>query len=291
MQDPWHSDYYEGKPNEQKPRKYWFSYRLNKYLEPKAMKKVDGLIAVSEDYISILNGRYPQTKKVPASVITFGAYEKDFEIAKLNEHLFTELLHSDDINIVYIGRGGADIQPAIIALFNALKSGLADGIDSFRRLKFYFIGTSYAPAGQGNPTILPIAKQIGVEDQVIEITDRISYYQTLLTLLKSDALFLPGSDDPKYSASKMYPYLLTNKNLIAILNQNSPARSILEEYNVKHLYHYNDPELNTKINAFFNEVLNKRNENVYYNRKAIDKYSAENMTMHQCMVFAKVING
>src|ERR1700761_6102280 len=40
MQDPWHSDYYKDKPKQQRPPKYWFSYRLNKYLEPKAMRHV-----------------------------------------------------------------------------------------------------------------------------------------------------------------------------------------------------------------------------------------------------------
>lgn len=44
MQDPWHSEYYRDKPKYQQPAKYWLSYRLNKYLEPLAMKKVSGLI-------------------------------------------------------------------------------------------------------------------------------------------------------------------------------------------------------------------------------------------------------
>jgi hypothetical protein len=51
MQDPWHTDYYENKPKSERPKKYWFSYRLNKYLEPIAMKNADGLISVSADYI------------------------------------------------------------------------------------------------------------------------------------------------------------------------------------------------------------------------------------------------
>ncbi|MFD2145589.1 hypothetical protein [Mucilaginibacter antarcticus] len=54
MQDPWHSDYYRDKPKHQQPPKYWLSYRINKYLEPKAMLQVDGLISVSESYISVL---------------------------------------------------------------------------------------------------------------------------------------------------------------------------------------------------------------------------------------------
>lgn len=51
MQDPWHSDYYLDKSKNQRPKKYWFSYRLHRYLEPIAMKHVSGLISVSKAYI------------------------------------------------------------------------------------------------------------------------------------------------------------------------------------------------------------------------------------------------
>jgi hypothetical protein len=54
MQDPWHSDYYVNKPKNERPPKFWFSYRINKYLEPIAMKSVDGLISVSKAYIKSL---------------------------------------------------------------------------------------------------------------------------------------------------------------------------------------------------------------------------------------------
>ena len=92
MQDPWHSDYYNDKPKEQQPPKYWFSYRLNKFLEPIAMKNVDGLISVSGDYIKTLKTRYPQISNIPSTVITFGAFEKDFDIAKNNQQIFKPLL-------------------------------------------------------------------------------------------------------------------------------------------------------------------------------------------------------
>jgi hypothetical protein len=62
MQDPWHTEYYRNKPKAERPKKYWFSYRLNKLLEPIAMKSVDGLIAVSSDYIATLEKHYPDLK-------------------------------------------------------------------------------------------------------------------------------------------------------------------------------------------------------------------------------------
>ena len=229
MQDPWHSEYYRDKPKDQQPPKYWFSYRLNKYLEPIAMKHVDGLISVSENYIDDLKQRYPVIKDIPSATITFGAFEPDLKIADKNRHLFKPLLDKNFTNIVYIGRGGMDMHKAVSVLFKALKDGLDKESDVFNKLRVYFIGTSYAPNGQGAPTILPLAKQFGIENNVIEVTDRISYYHTLATLQQADALFIPGSDDPKYTASKIYPYLLTQKPLIAIFNKQSNAVKALNE--------------------------------------------------------------
>ncbi|WP_428328405.1 glycosyltransferase [Mucilaginibacter sp.] len=229
MQDPWHSEYYQDKPKAQRPPKYWFSYNLHKRLEPIAMKQADGLISVSEYYIEDLKARYAELKDVPASTITFGAFEPDLEIATENQHKFSSLLQPGFVNIVYVGRGGFDMHKAIIPVFEALKKGLNVEPELFGNLKFYFIGTSYAPQGTGEATILPLAKTYGVENSVIEITDRISYYHTLATLQQADALFIPGSDDPRYTASKIYPYLLTKKPLLAFFNAESNAIKALTE--------------------------------------------------------------
>lgn len=289
MQDPWHSSYYQDKPKEQQPPKYWFSYRLNKYLEPVAMKQAGGLISVSADYIETVKLRYPLIRHIPSAVVTFGAFEKDYDTAKRNQHLFKPLLSSGHINIVYIGRGGIDMHNAIRPLFKALKAGMETDTLNFSRIKLYFIGTSYAAAGQGKQTILPLAKQYAVEENTVEITDRISYFHTLLTLQNADALFIPGSDDPKYTASKIYPYLFTNKNALAIFNSLSPAIDVLNEYGVKHLYRYDDPALDSKVTDFLKEVAGKQVPNVHYQADAIDKYSAKNMAMRQCTLFNKVI--
>jgi hypothetical protein len=117
---------------------------------------------------------------------------------------------------------------AIQPVFEAFKKGLDLQPELFGKIKFYFIGTSYAPAGKGIPTILPLAKQYAVEAHVVEITDRISYYHSLLTLQQADALFIPGSDDPQYTASKIYPYVLAQKPLIAIFNKQSSAAEVLD---------------------------------------------------------------
>ncbi|MDB5136543.1 MAG: hypothetical protein JWP37_3146 [Mucilaginibacter sp.] len=292
MQDPWHSEYYQSKPSGQRPSKYWFSYRLNKYLEPVAMKHADGLISVSESYIRDLKERYPQIKNIPAATITFGAFAPDLKIAEDNRHLFTSLLDPDFTNIVYVGRGGTDMHQTISVLFKALKDGIDMEPQIFNKIKIYFIGTSYAPEGTGKPTVLPLAKEFGVDSNIVEITDRISYYHSLVTLQQADALFTPGSDDPKYTASKIYPYLLTRKPLLAIFNSKSSAIPILREYGAEFVYSYD--QLNDggiKVYNFLKQVVDTGFEEHGYDAAAIEKYAAKNMTGSQCQLFNEVLNG
>ncbi|WP_439697056.1 hypothetical protein ACFGVS_00840 [Mucilaginibacter sp. AW1-7] len=290
MQDPWFSDYYEDKPKAQRPPKYWFSYHLNKYLEPMAMNSVDGLISVSAHYISDLKERYPAIQDIPSATITFGAFEPDMHLAEQNRDTFPNLLDSTYINIVYIGRGGADMHPAVIPLFKALKSALDQGNEAFKSLRFYFIGTSYAPNGQGKPSILPLARQLDVAESVIEITDRISYYHALITLQQADALFIPGSDDPKYTASKIYPYLLTPKPLLAIFNKASSVINIMKEYGVKQVYDY-ETVTDANISTFLSSLTNGSPEPPQYHAGAVNKYSAKQMTINQCKLFDSVTGG
>lgn len=288
MQDPWHSDYYINKPKSDRPPKYWFAYRLNKYLEPIAIKNASGLISVSAGYIDQLKLRYPVIQKVPAAIITFGAFEPDLQIAKANQKFFAGLLDDGFINVVYIGRGGKDLHKAISPVFDALRTGLNTNKEQFDKIKLYFIGTSYAPSGQGIATILPLAKQYDMEEHIVEITDRISYYQALLTLQQADALFIPGSDDPKYTASKIFPYLLTKRPVLAVFNTVSSAIPIMRQYGAEHVYNYDDVT-SENLFIFFEQLIKGNFQTVEYNAEAIEKYSAHEMTLAQCRLFDRII--
>jgi hypothetical protein len=292
MQDPWYSVHYKNKPRDQRPPKYWVAYTLHKYLESIAIKQVDGLISVSDNYIDDLKNRYPIIKNIPAATITFGAYESDVKVAAENQNQFIPLLQAGFINIVYIGRGGTDMHKAITPVFEALKNGLSGEPELFKKLKFYFIGTSYAPAGEGTPTILPLAKQHGVEQYVVEITDRIGYFHALTTLLQANALFIPGSDDSKYTASKVFPYLLTQKPLLAIFNKTSNAVQVLNECsNNATVLTFNNTETNL-TEALYPILYNWANslfEPVKLSAN-FEKYSSKNLTGKQTELFNKAIS-
>lgn len=290
MQDPWYTgSYYHDKPHNERPSKYRLIYPLHKYLERIAMNRVGGLLSVSADYLSDLIQQYPRLKNVPSAVITFGASHIDSEIAEENQQKFKSLLDSETVNIVYIGRGGIDMHEAVSALFKAVKLGLNTEHTTFRRLRLYFIGTSYAPAGHGSPTISPLAEHYGISDNIVEITDRISYYHALATLQQANALFIPGSSDQKYTASKIYPYLLTGRPLLAMFHPKSPALQTLIDYGVKHAFDYTCNPTDQILN-FLKDVMGGSAKPESYNDALQRKYSAENMTRLQCALFEHIIS-
>jgi hypothetical protein len=291
MQDPWHSEYYRGRPRSERPPKYWFSYRLNKYLEAYAMRSVGGLVSVSPAYVDELCSRYSRLGAVPAAVIPFGAFGQDLHIATAHAEEFRKMLDAGTRSLVCIGRGGKDMEPALAVLFGALQKLVAGNAVLRSGIRLYFFGTSYAPAGTGRPSVLPVAQQFGVADMVEETTDRISYYHTLLTLQQADALFIPGSDDPRYTASKIYPYLLTGKPLLAVVHPASPARPVLAEYGVEHLVCFGEGGPAGQVEQFLQHLAGGSLKAPVYAAEAIGKYSAAEMTARQCALFERVLAG
>jgi hypothetical protein len=294
MQDPWHSDYYRDKPKNERPPKYWFSYRLNKYLEPIAMKQVSGLISVSPAYIETLKLRYPVIADVPARTITFGAFNRDMEVASQHRHQLKLLLRKNlnQINVVYVGRGGHDMRHSVVSIFTSLAEGLRNEAAIFSKLHFYFIGTSYAAKGQGNPTIAPLAQSFGVESQVTEITDRIGFYESIATLQAADALIIPGSDHSSYTASKIYPYLLTQKPLLSIFHEESNAVNIIKRCSPKAevLTFSNEKKIDQdKIYATLRKWALGALEPCLVDTASFGVYEAENMTKMQTELFNQVV--
>lgn len=292
MQDSWFSDYYEDKPKSERPPKYWFSYRLNKYLEPIAMKKVDGLISVSQPYLQELSKRYENCKNIPQKVITFGAFDQDIKIAYANKLTQPSLLPLDaTVKIVYIGRGGADMKDAVLLLFSAFKQCLEESPELFKRFHFYFLGTSYAAPGMGKATIKPIAELEKMGHYVTENTERIPFYQSLNTLAAAHALFIPGSNDPDYTASKIYPYVMLQKPLLAIFHSESSVVKILEKLKAGTVVTFGeaDEKKIASVKVFLYQVARKEPVNVIADPEEFSFYSAKTMVLQQCDLFQKVI--
>ncbi len=295
MQDPWRNDYYLDKPRNKRPPKFFWAYRLNKYLERYTMKKVDGIIAVSKGYCDILQKRYRNIKVSDCLVLPFGAATSDFDILEneqINNSIFIQNNHV--INIVYVGRGGHDLAFALEIFFSTIKKGLSLNQNLFKKIKIYFVGTSYAQKGKGTETVSPIAKKYGLEKIVTEITDRVPYFEALKILKESDLLFVPGSTDENYTASKIYPYILSKKPLVTIFNYKSSVVELVKSTNSGVVTVFSKASNIEKLSIELYEKINEILQRIPFtpNTKWIEfeDYTAKSMTKKQVAFFETILS-
>ena len=291
MQDPWVSDYSQGKRGNLKSR---LARSLHAVLEPWTMREAGGLMAVSADYISTLRRRYPWLADRPACTLPFGVSAKDFDLA-LKVPQPNRFFRAGDgrIHGAYVGRGGNDMARALRILFLALRRGLKERPELFSRVRLHFIGTDYAPLGRERKTIEPVARELGVGEFVAEHPLRVPYFEALQILLQSDFLTVPGSDDPQYTASKIYPYILAKKPLLAVFHRNSSVVPVLEATRSGQAVTFesetDNDEVAASLFAKWTGLLQALPFTPDTDWQAFEPYTAREMTRRQCELFDAVV--
>jgi hypothetical protein len=117
--------------------------------------------------------------------------------------------------------------PLFEALFLAVKRLVGSGETWAERLQLNFVGTSNQPGGFGHFKLRELAESYGIGRFVSETPQRVPYLQALDLLANSHALFLIGSDEPHYTASKIYPGLLSGRPFLGLFHKASSAYEIL----------------------------------------------------------------
>jgi hypothetical protein len=292
MQDPWYTDYYVGKPKEEQPPKFWFSYRLNKTLEPGTMHGVDGIISVSKGYCDTLCKRYENVRPEMCEVIPFGAADIDFDVVDENQITQPFVDPNDDtVDVVYAGVVPTSMVSTIRSICQALRRGLDEKPSFFQRVQLHFIGTSYAR--EASEQVIPIAQEHGLADYVNEHPSRIPYFQSLRLLQDADHLIMPGTDEPNYTASKLYPYILSKRPVLAVFNENSSVVDILQRTNAGTAVTFNGQtdveELGKNVYEAWTSILERLPYTPDTNWEAFQPYTAEAMARRQVEVFDRVV--
>jgi len=295
MQDPWRNDYYLNVPKKERPPKFKLAYTLDKWMEAWTMKNVDGIVSVSPAYPRELKNRYSNIDMKKSRVIPFGGASIDFDILdrlQVENSVFSQ----DDphINVVYVGRGGHDMDFSARGFFRSWKKGLETNPELFSKIRAYFVGTSYARNGKGKKTIEPLANVMGLKGMVKEITDRVPYFEALNMLRQADLLFVPGSMDDQYTASKLYPYILAKRPFLAAFHDQSSVVKIIRKTGAGRVVTFNentDPEsLAGNLHKEFCNALEEISKVPNTNWEEFEPYTAKEMTKKQVELFNEVIS-
>ncbi|MEG3637858.1 glycosyltransferase [Magnetococcus sp. PR-3] len=291
IQDPWYNQYYDDNP-QARPPKYWFIHTLNRYMEPYVMKRVSGLIAVSKAYLDELEVRYAHLKKVPKQTLTFGAAQVDWTVAEQVssseiEPFLAQATKQPCFKGVYVGRGGPDMEKALGLVFKALLLGKQKQPALFDRVHLTFVGTDYAPKGREKKRVEPLAEAFGVAEHVQEFPLRIPYFHALSLLQKADFLVIVGSDDPSYSASKIYAQLLAKIPILLVFHEQSGVVEVVKKVGGVSLVTFSEAQGHTEVELLekWQEMLQSLPYTPETNWDAFEHYSAREMTRHQCMLF------
>jgi hypothetical protein len=288
IQDAWLSEYYDDKPASARPPKYAWARTLHATLEPWTMKTVDGLIAVSPAYIATLRRRYPWIAEEMTRTVPFGASSQDFEVAKRLSWRNPIFDAADGrCHGVAVGRGGKDMRVAATILFRAFRAFARVRPDC--RVHLAFVGTDYAPAARARPTIAPVAEIEAIADRVTEHPARVPYFDGLRLLLDASFLVVLGSDDPEYSPSKVYPYILAKRPIVAVLHSSSPVADLITRTRAGIVVTFDGEQsidaAAERLAARLVEQWPAAPAEPGVDWSAFEPYSARELTRRQCEVF------
>ena len=173
--------------------------------------------------------RYPWLDRARMAPLPIGGDPDDF--AALRAQPPTEGagdLLPGVVNLSFVGTFMPRSTPLIRALFHGFRQLLVSDPTVADRIRLNFIGTSNQPSEQSNYRVLPIAKEVGIEDAVREVPERLPYLRALNILARSDGILLIGSDEPHYTASKIYPALMSGRPFLSLFHRASSSHAILK---------------------------------------------------------------
>jgi hypothetical protein len=183
---------------------------------------------------------------------------------------------------------------ALRILFTAIRERREREPERINALRLHFIGTDYAPAGRAMKSVEPIAREAGIADLVDERTSRVPYFEALKILTDSDGILLFGSDDPGYTASKLYPCILARKPILAVFHERSSVVEVLRRCNAGRAVTFRTDSTNGDILRDAIQQLDwllslPKGYSPDTDWSEFAPYTAREMTRRQCEVFDRCV--
>jgi hypothetical protein len=222
FQDPWVSRWGAAQPTLSKPG---IVHRMATLLEPRALRAASFVTSVSETQNAEMAARYPWFDPGRMTAIPIGGDPEDFTAladAKGTIYLDPALIH-----LSYVGTFLPRAAPVMRVLFRGFARLRAAEPQLAARLRFNFVGTSNRVGEASDWPVRSLAATEGVVDAVEEIPGRIPFLSALDLLARSHGVLLIGSDEPHYTASKIYPALMCGRPFLSLFHGASSAHAIL----------------------------------------------------------------
>lgn len=241
--DPWVTEYYWQLPRKQRPPKWLMSYALSRCLEPFALRRAKHITGVSRGTTDQVVSRYKWLAATDATEIPYGAEADDFDYLRQHPRQ-NAIFDSKDgkLHVCYVGAYVESMEQTLRALFAAFRQGLERSPSVFEKVVLHFIGTTYSTNGSDPFRVTAVARDCGVEKWTCEHPQRVPYLDSLQIMLDADALILLGSAEPHYTASKVFPYVLARRPLLAVFHEDSSVITILREVNAGQVVSFNVTE-------------------------------------------------
>ena len=224
-QDPWVGEWGQsvGPVGEGRPDlKSRASRRLATLLEPIALTAADAVTAVSRATFEQALSRSPTAAPRATAELPIGWDRRDLQFV-MRTRWFED---ADAVHLSYVGTllpAGFD---TLRALFAALAAERRRNRDA-ARLRLHFFGTSNQRSAEARPRVLPIASECGLADVVTEHAPRLDYFDALGVLAASDGVLLLGSREHHYTPSKVFPALVAERPVLAVMHEASSASDLL----------------------------------------------------------------
>ena len=231
------------------PEKAWFYHRAAAAIEPGVLRSAAHVTAVSEGILEDLRGRYPWLEAGRMSAMPYGAEPDDLEAAVRLGLTPPDFSGDDeDVTISFTGAVQPTSQALVTAVLRALGALDESRPATRRRIRLRAYGTSNLTWGHGRHTILPMARELGVDHLVSEIPERIPYLQAMSVLQASGIVLVMGSTDAYYHASKLYPAIVSGRPILAICHRDSSIKRVVEQTGAGMCVTFGDPlELQSRV--------------------------------------------
>lgn len=223
FQDPWIS-----RDGSEAPRwsKLHISHQLAIALEPYAIKDAAFVTSVSEQQNREMAERYPWLDEKHMAHIPVGGDPEDFDAFRARSQRNASEAFSRTFS--YVGTAMPRSGPLIRALMRGIRRLQNQNPELAERVHLRFVGTSNQPNDNTSFRIRPMAEAEGVDHLVTEEPARVPYLDALKILADTDVVLLVGSDEPHYTASKIYPGLMSGRPFLSLFHRMSSSHEILK---------------------------------------------------------------